>query len=168
MMPRRAGPVALLVAVLGMAWPDIGVAAEPALLSLSVGVAGPVEPGERAAEFGLEYSPALAWWLVRPKVGLLATADGAAYGYGGIALDLPLSAHLMVTAGTALGAYRRGGGVDLGHWLMFRSGVEAAWRWADASRLGLGLYHMSNAGLDDRNPGQQSVVLTYTLPLSRR
>jgi hypothetical protein len=36
---------------------------------------------------------------------------------------------------------------------------------ANQSRLGLAFHHMSNAGLTRYNPGEESLVLIYTIPL---
>jgi hypothetical protein len=33
------------------------------------------------------------------------------------------------------------------------------------SRLGLAVHHMSNAGLTRRNPGEQSIVVMYSIPM---
>ena len=49
--------------------------------------------------------------------------------------------------------YGEGDGKDLGHAIEFRSGIEVAYRFDDYSRLGLSFTHISNAGLDERNPG---------------
>ncbi|HSN88855.1 MAG TPA: acyloxyacyl hydrolase [Thermoanaerobaculia bacterium] len=43
----------------------------------------------------------------------------------------------------------------------FRSGVELAWRLNERSRIGLCLYHLSNGGLYDFNPGTESLILSY-------
>ena len=34
-------------------------------------------------------------------------------------------------------------------------------------RLGLEYYHRSNASLDDYNPGENSLMLTFAVPLAR-
>jgi hypothetical protein len=47
----------------------------------------------------------------------------------------------------------------------FRSGAELAYRFADQSRLGIAIHHTSNAGLTKQNPGEQSAVLMYSVPL---
>ena len=49
--------------------------------------------------------------------------------------------------------------------MQFRSGIEAGWRFGKGLRVGLELYHLSNAGLEDLNPGEESLVLTFALPI---
>ena len=67
--------------------------------------------------------------------------------------------------GDAAGYFARGNGTRLGSWVEFRSGAELAYRFADRSRLGIAVHHISNAGLTKQNPGEQSVVLMYSVPL---
>ncbi len=49
----------------------------------------------------------------------------------------------------------------------FRSALELGYEWANRKRLALAIYHLSNAGLYDRNPGSNSLILTYSFPLRR-
>ena len=60
-----------------------------------------------------------------------------------------------------VGAYEQGEGRNLGGSLEFRSGLEATYRANDAVRIGVGFYHLSNAGLHAVNPGVNSLVLTF-------
>ena len=71
----------------------------------------------------------------------------------------------MLTPNTAAGYFERGFGTNLGSWWEFRCGAELAWRFADMSRLGVAVHHMSNAGLAKHNTGEQSVLLMYSVPL---
>ena len=100
-----------------------------------------------------------------PFVGAFATTDGSLYGYFGFKTDINLGDHFVIMPNAAVGAYNHGGGKDLGYWLEFRTGAEFAWRFQDRSRLGLGINHISNASLGDRNPGVEIVTLNYSLPI---
>ena len=53
------------------------------------------------------------------------------------------------------------------HPLEFRSQIEFAYRFDDRSRLGLAVSHMSNASIANENPGTESAILYYSVPLSR-
>jgi hypothetical protein len=70
----------------------------------------------------------------------------------------------VVRLSFAPGYYRAGGGKDLGYPLEFRSGIELGWRFHEG-RVGVELYHLSNASLARHNPGEESLVLTLALPL---
>ena len=141
-------------------------AAEPSFLTLGVGVYDMFDD-QTTAEFRLEYvfSEENKLWFFTPFVGLTATAEGGTYGYGGIGIDIFLGKRFVVTPNFAAGIYGNGDGKDLGHAIEFRSGANFAYRFDDYSRLGFAFHHISNAGLDERNPGEETLMLTYSIPL---
>jgi lipid A 3-O-deacylase len=122
----------------------------------------------RAIELGAQYRGAGRWWLFHLMGGGMVTFDGAFNVYGGFALEVPLGKRLLVRGGFAPGYYGRGGGKDLGLGLEFRSSLEVAWRLEGGWRVGVELYHISNASLGDTNPGNNSLLLTLTLPVGSR
>lgn len=135
------------------------------LLSPGVGLFAFHKEGSRAAQLSLEYRWGFDYKVYRPLVGFLVTQDGSLYGYGGISLDLFFNSHWYLAPSFAAGLYCAGGGRDLGYPLEFRSGLEIGYRFHDHSSLSAQIYHMSNASLGDRNPGQESIVLIYSIPL---
>jgi lipid A 3-O-deacylase len=44
---------------------------------------------------------------------------------------------------------------------------EVTLRFDSGVRVGAEVYHLSNGGLGDQNPGENSLVLTVAVPLSR-
>jgi hypothetical protein len=129
-----------------------------------------VTPGNRrdsqtAAEFRGEYHFGDIFWAISPFVGVSGTSDGAFYGYGGFGIDINFTPNIVLTPNAAAGYFARGSGTNLGSWWEFRTGAELAWRFPDQSRIGVAVTHTSNAGLTRVNPGEQSVVLTYSIPL---
>ncbi|MEO1368100.1 MAG: acyloxyacyl hydrolase [Acidobacteriota bacterium] len=42
------------------------------------------------------------------------------------------------------------------------SSIDIAYQWDNGSRLGLSLYHLSNASIYESNPGSESLILTYS------
>jgi hypothetical protein len=66
-----------------------------------------------------------------------------------------------------VGAYHEGNGKDLGGTLEFRSGLELAYRFDDRSRLGLEISHRSNASIYEDNPGEETLMVFYHLPLTK-
>ncbi|WP_292881274.1 acyloxyacyl hydrolase [Nisaea sp.] len=143
-------------------------AEEPAFLSLGAGVYDLLD-NETTAEVRVEYrfSEDHKLWLFTPFVGLMATAEGATYGYGGIGVDIFFGKRWVLTPNFAVGLYGNGDGKDLGHPVEFRSGLELAYRFEDYSRLGLTFHHISNASLDDQNPGTESLMLMYSIPFDK-
>lgn len=148
------------------------------LLSLSVGnfdhtLIDDNDNRDEAVDFRLEYRfgtsllPAIEpFATLRPFVGLEATSDAAVYGVGGILLDVTFG-QVFVTPSFGAGLYSRGNGKDLGHAVEFRSQIEVGYEFANEMRLSLAYSHLSNAGLDDRNPGADVIGAYFHVPVSR-
>lgn len=134
---------------------------------LTVGAGGfAVASHDTAGEFVLQYRSDRKLAFLKPHAGLMATSDGGVYGFAGVLVDVYFGNRLVLTPSVAAGGYHEGDGKDLGHAIEFRSGAELAYRFDDRSRLGVGFYHMSNFGIGDENPGAESALLTYSLPLA--
>ena len=159
--------IASLIAAVALLWAAAATARadEPAFFAASVG-GFDVNDDETSAEFRLEYRSDYRLWHFGPMIGLMANSDGGVYGYGGLFIDVFFGDNWVVMPNAALGGYRQGSSKDLGQVLEFRTGLEIAYRFADESRLGLAFQHISNAGLDDKNPGTESLVLTYAIPFN--
>jgi hypothetical protein len=143
----------------------IGPANDSSLLAIGAGAYNVLQD-RKAAELRLEYRSALhLLYVVEPIAGLLATNRGTLYGYGGLRIDVMLGEHVVLSPSAAIGLWRPGSGKELGSTVEFKTGAELAWRFADASRLGISFDHISNAGLTLRNPGVESLLLVYSLPL---
>ncbi|MDF1589002.1 MAG: acyloxyacyl hydrolase [Gammaproteobacteria bacterium] len=82
--------------------------------------------------------------------------------HSGIRYDIALGDNWVLTPNFAASLYEQGGGKDLGHTIEFRSGLEFAYKLNEDSHLGLAIYHMSNASIGNKNPGQESVILSYS------
>ena len=142
-------------------------AAEPGFLTFGAGIYDFSD--DSTGVLSVEYTHHSGWiWKIKPMGGVLLNFDGALYGYGGFGLDIFFGRRLVVTPSLAVGLYSDGGGKDLGHVIEFRSSVKLAYRLASRARIGLDLFHLSNAGLDDVNPGANVLMLTYSLPLGPR
>ena len=128
---------------------------------------------EIGAEF--RFAPRRFSWLPRavpdliPTAGAMASSRGILYGYGGVRIEVPLTGRWGIGAGSAVGLYERAHGKHLNGPLEFRSHVELSYRLSSGSRVGLCLYHLSNANLNqDGNPGSESLVLSYSAPVRWR
>ena len=160
----------LISAMPAAAQVSFGSPGDPARLALGVG-AFDITPSkshkdaETAGEFRGEYRFGDVFGPVAPFVGASVTTDGAAYGYFGFGVDINFGPSWVLTPNAAAGVFERGSGTNLGSWWEFRTGAEIAYRFADFSRLGVAVHHTSNAGLTKRNPGEQSVLVMYSIPL---
>ena len=139
---------------------------DPDFIAFSAGVFD-LGKNQTAAEGRLEYRSDFRLWFFKPFAGVMATPDGAAYGYAGVLVDIFFGDRSVASLSFAPGAYTKGSGKNLGHELEFRSQVELAYRFDDRARLGLALSHMSNASIGRKNPGAESLVLTYAVPLRK-
>lgn len=163
----RFVPIAITVLAINFSSAMAGRAAwagEQALLSFAAG-AFDIGKDETAFEGRVEYRPEFEFWLLKPFAGAMATSDGGAFGYAGILYDLYIGESIVATLSFAPGAYHKGKGKRLGHGLEFRSQIELAYRFEDRSRIGLAFSHLSNGGLGRKNPGTESLFLTYAIPL---
>ncbi|MBM3565461.1 MAG: acyloxyacyl hydrolase [Alphaproteobacteria bacterium] len=138
---------------------------DPAFVTLAAGWFDVNRQKNEAAEFRLEYRHDQKFWIFKPFAGAMGTSDGASYYYAGILVDVYLGNRVVVTPSFAPGYYAKGSGYDLGHEVEFRSQLELAYRFDDRSRLGISFGHMSNAGLGDKNPGTESLMVNYSIPL---
>jgi hypothetical protein len=141
-------------------------ASDPSFIRFGAGYYD-INDDREAGEFHLEYIAGSKWWVFNPFVGVMTTTDTALYGYAGIRLDLFMGRRFVITPSFAPGLYHDGDGKDLGHPVEFRSALEFAYRFDDRSRLGLSVYHLSNAGLDDNNPGTEVATLHYSFPFTQ-
>jgi hypothetical protein len=120
---------------------------------------------EQAAEFHAEWRGKKLFWIFKPFAGAMFTSDAAFYGFGGFLTDFYFGRRIVVTPSIAAGLYADGDGKDLGSVIEFRSGLEVGWRFDDRSRLSAAVYHISNAGIDDNNPGTEIFSIGYSFPL---
>jgi lipid A 3-O-deacylase len=117
-----------------------------------------------AGQFDIQLRLNTKLWIFKPHVGLFFTTDQAFYGWAGIHTDVYFGRRFVVTPSFSVGGFEEGDGKDLGGPLEFRSALEFAYRFDDASRLGVQIGHLSNASIYDSNPGEEFAVLTYSIP----
>lgn len=170
---RRTAHVRPVLGLLGLAV-LLALLAAPAeaaapVVEVSGGVHEVLQAGD-VAEGGLElqgralrapHLPRFVPGLV-PIAGVIASEDGAVYGYAGFALEFRLTRRFTVTPNWALGAYGPGErGRDLGGLVEFRSALDLSYAVGPRTNVGVSFYHLSNAGIYERNPGTESLVVTY-------
>lgn len=166
-MARRfsAGFIFLIAAI---AAPHIAAAEDdPTLFTFQGGVYDAIQDDNAAGAFAFEVRGGERFLIFKPFGGMMGTSDGAFHGYGGVLTDIYFGRRIVLTFGFAPGVYADGNGKALGYWLEFRSSGELAYRFDDRSRIGLMVNHISNAGLGDRNPGTEILMLSYSTPISK-
>ncbi|MBI3237122.1 MAG: acyloxyacyl hydrolase [Chlamydiales bacterium] len=102
---------------------------------------------------------------VRPLIAFFANTDQSFYLCGGVGFDIFLCKKFVVTPSFAPGWYHQGKGRRLGFPVNFRSGIEAAIVLENQGRIGAQFSHISNARMLLRNPGADSLVIYYAIPL---
>lgn len=109
--------------------------------------------------------PLLPWrWRLHPIAGLSYHGDGGFWLYAGLRHEVRLAHGWRLAPSLAAAYYQRGHGRTLGLGLEFRSALELSVPLGSIWRVGLSLQHLSNARLSKENPGQESLVLTFTVP----
>ncbi len=139
--------------------PDAVIAGAGAFNALS-------QDGEDASgEFRLEYRVGEKMGPVGPMFGLLATTEGAVFGYFALYSEIRLWNRWYLTPAAGLGGYSEGNDKDLGGVFQFHLSADVSYRMGNGHRIGLKVAHISNAFIHDENPGAESLLLTYALPL---
>ena len=136
---------------------------EPAWWHLGAGISGALDV-ERNAYVVLSYYFARDFGGLHPYTVVSFASDSAYYVGGGLLYNHDLTHRFRVTAGTGPGYYDRNRpGTDLGHSLEFLSTIELSYAPSRASRIGVGLSHLSNGHLSRINPGTELIQLTYAI-----
>ena len=136
-------------------------------LSVNGGYYDAFRKNQKAAQFGLEYRFDEIQYALRPMAGAFVTTKGSTYGYAGFNWDVALlPQQVYLVPNFAVGAYSHGGGKDLGGVLEFRSGIELDYQFNNMQQVGVALNHISNAGIYSRNPGEETIMGTYSVPIS--
>ncbi len=121
---------------------------------------------DTALQFGMEYRFAPTNMGLRPAMGFNVSNDGDVYLYGGVFWDIELiESKAFVIPSFVLGSFIQGHGKDIGGPLQFRTGIEFAYQFENGHRIGLGFHHMSNGNISNVNPGAETVLITYHIPV---
>lgn len=110
-----------------------------------------------APVFGTPQGLSGAW-----GVAARADAQGNAWAGAGFILDFAVTDRAFVEASFMPGYYWPGD-TDLGNHLQFRSLIGLGWNVSPTAAVILSLDHISNAGIDIRNPGAETIALRYRM-----
>ena len=95
-----------------------------------------------------------------PITGFMMTADSTTYLYTGVQAEYKIG-KLNLTPSFSPGLYSMGDGKDLGSPLEFKSELQLSVDLRPGTKLGYSQSHLSNAGLDDKNPGADSYMFNF-------
>ena len=135
------------------------------MLSFSVGKLGVFGGDADPFEIGVahRFTPISRWSLV-PAVGATVHDNGAYYIYAELRREFWVGDRWLVSPSFGMGLFEDGKKFDLGHTVEFRSGLELGRRLDNGWRLGVALFHLSNGGIGDRNPGTEALVMSLAIP----
>jgi hypothetical protein len=127
--------------------------------------AGVFDIRDRTSAAGtIEYRFGRKVFVAGLSLGLMANTEGGLYGYVGTYGDLSYR-RIYVTPQIAMGGYHDGDSANLGGVFQFRLSLDVAYRFDNGHRLGIRAAHISNAGVNEENPGEEELLLTYSISL---
>jgi lipid A 3-O-deacylase len=174
MAMRKSGTKFVCASVLATlmlsAAPRAALATDPALVTFSAGVFDLVSHRTQEFEGRVEYRHGQGLFEtdgvfrgLKPMVGIMGNSAGAVFGYGGFAIPFAFDdGRWEFVPSGAIGGYHKGDGISLGGTFEFHVGVSASYAMSRNSRLGLALYHISNANTHRKNPGVNSILLQWS------
>lgn len=160
---------AVFLALAGLLTGDVvaaapGVPASP-LFSLSAGRLGIDRHIDSPACYGLEYRMRpVGRFQVVPAIGFAGAENDASFVYAELKRDFRFSTAVIVTPSFGVGRFDPSFELELGQPLEFRSGLEIAYELRNGYRVGVALFHLSNAGFARENPGSEVLVVSFSLP----
>ncbi len=157
-----------MVALLVMLHSTSLFASDAPVINVNVGRVG-VFDASAPWRYGIEYrnSP-IGKWGITPAIGIARTENDSNYLYLEAKKDYRLSTAWILTPSLGIGRLGGRGGVRLGHKIEFRSGIELAYRFSNDHRIGVAIYHLSNGGISERNPGTEEIVLSLSIQIGDR
>lgn len=136
------------------------------LLHLSAGRIGIDRSLDEPQHYGAEFRfQSRAWRTLVPAIGVGFARNGAKFVYLELKKDFLLGRRWYLTPSFGFGAFEASRVLDLGQTLEFRSGLEAGYRLPNHYRVGIAIYHLSNGGLADENPGTEILAVSLSVPL---
>ena len=106
--------------------------------------------------------------VIKPFAGFLGTTAGTYYGYGGFGIDgyYTKKKNIILSPAVACGYYKDGSEIKAGNHMEFYIGIDLFYRFENNVRLGMGIFHISNADSGYRNPGSETLILKYQIPIN--
>lgn len=142
---------------------------EYAMINITAGQVGILDDLDGPQRYGLEYrfkSFAGPWgFRLIPAIGAATSNNGANFVYSDLRHDFYLNTRWILIPSFGIGIFHDSEEVNLGHDLEFRSGLEVAYEFRNKMRAGIAIFHLSNGGIADQNPGTESLVFSICIPV---
>ncbi|MDX1588911.1 MAG: acyloxyacyl hydrolase [Oleiphilaceae bacterium] len=137
------------------------------LIQFNVGQVGIDKHLEEPWRYELQYrfAPRTPYRLV-PSLSIAWANNDANYLAAELRRDFRLNGPWLLTPSFGVGRFNNRLNLDLGKALEFRSGLELSYQSDAGYRLGAAIFHLSNGSLSDKNPGTETLVVTFTSPVS--
>ena len=107
------------------------------------------------------------FWFMSKINKVKPTTAGTYYGYGGFGIDgyYTKKKNIILSPAVACGYYKDGSEIKAGNHMEFYIGIDLFYRFENNVRLGMGIFHISNADSGYRNPGSETLILKYQVPI---
>ena len=135
---------------------------QAASLSLGAGAVGVFNSeANLALQIGYNANPMPKWWGIEPIANLLLAEKSTHYLSAGLQKSFVVTQDWGWGVSAEAGYYHTNDAEqDLGYDTIFKTRI-----FVDYGQFRLALSHLSNADLGDRNPGSESMILSWKIPL---
>jgi hypothetical protein len=148
---------------------DLALQRDAPLLTLSMGEAQVFDKGARPIGWGVEFrGRSYTRWKLMPALGAVAVKSGANFIFADLKREFWLNDRWLLTPSFGVGVFNASSYLRLGYDVEFRSGLELTRLFHRDYRFGIALFHISNGGLSDHNPGTEVLVVSLGIPLRDR
>ena len=142
---------------------------EYAMLNITAGQVGILDDLDGPQRYGLEYRfksfAGPRGFRLIPAIGVAASNNGAKFIYSDLRHDFYLGDRWMLIPSFGMGIFDDSEEVQLGNKLEFRSGIEIAYEFRNKVRAGVAIFHLSNGGISNQNPGTEALVFAVCFPI---
>ncbi len=133
---------------------------------LLIGVGGANATHYSDGVFQLEYQYPQFWKHLKPQLTFLFSKRYSKYMGIGVGWEFYLTKQIILTPSFSPGIYWKGNGRDLGYPIEFRSALEIVYEMKNQMRIGIQIFHLSNAHLSHKNPGLNALTLCLAFPFN--
>lgn len=134
-------------------------------LAVGAGIFGVFDNGQLLTlKLGYEFAPLSDYWEIRPLAQFMVHDRGAYHVSVGAIRDFEVDDTWSWGISTSVGYYHEDSSNstdELGYDVEFYSAISATYKLDNQSAVRAELGHISNGSLGDRNPGSESIMVSY-------